>query len=128
MRVVRRTPRSPEVARRGVTLLEVLVALVVLGLVTAAWVGLSVQSTHTVAIYHSRELQMQRATRELDRLSLWPDERLRGRIGRTRQGAFLLTVTELAPSLYGVVVADVTSDAPLLRTAFYAPDTIRTAR
>jgi len=91
-------------------------------------VGLSAQVMRTAALYHSRELELHGAARELDRLALWPGEQFRGRIGRTRHGAFLLEVTELAPWVYGVVVADSTGAAPLLRTAFYARSTIRSAR
>lgn len=127
MRIVQRDRRSRRVARRGVTLLEVLIALALLGLLSVAWIGLSLQSMHSVALYHAREVEVQGAARELARLAVWSGDQFRGRIGRTRQGEFLLTVRELAPSLYGVVVADTAHAAPLLRTAFYVRDTIRAA-
>jgi len=111
-----------------VTLLEVLVALVLLGLINAAWVTLSIQSMHSAADSHSRELEVQSAARELGRMSIWSGEQFRARIGRTPQGSFLLTVSELAPSLYGVLLADMTGGAPLLRTAFYARDTVLATR
>jgi prepilin-type N-terminal cleavage/methylation domain-containing protein len=127
MRTVHRTSRLRGRTRRGVSLLEVVVALAVLGLAAASWVGLAVQSMHTVAIYHARELVVRGAARELAGVTLWSGEQFRQRIGQWRDGPFLLTVTELAPSVYGVVVADSSSAAPLLRTAFYARDTLGAA-
>lgn len=114
--------------RRGLTLLEVLVALAILGLAAAGWATLFGQSMHAVRLMQSRDAEMRNATAQIARVSTWSRPQLAARVGRTNASGFLLIVGPITPSLYDVTIADTTHGAPLLRTSFYARDTSALAR
>jgi prepilin-type N-terminal cleavage/methylation domain-containing protein len=105
--------------RSGLTLLEVLVALAILGLGSAAWVGLVAQGMHAARMSDSRDAQIQHAALQLARMSTWSRTQLAAHVGRTAAPGFLVIVGEVTPSLYDVVIADTVRGAVLLHTSFY---------
>jgi prepilin-type N-terminal cleavage/methylation domain-containing protein len=113
--------------RRGLTLLEVLVALAILGFGAAGWAALLSQGAHAVQIVRSRETEIQRAAQELSRVSLWSREQVAGHVGRNASNGLILVIGEAAPSLYDVAVADTVRGRVLLHTSFYRRDSSATA-
>lgn len=107
--------------RTGVVLLEVLVALVILGTVGAA---VSVLATGAGAsAYRSRVTQeeMERASGFLDAVALWTREDLDRHLGDRPNGAWRLEVQREHPILYVVTLTDSSRARVLLRTALYRP-------
>ena len=105
--------------RSGLTLLEVLVALTLLGLGAAAWTGLAGQGMHSIQRGHARELELLRASQAMSRISLWPRERIEALGGNGIVWGFRVGMEPLTPSLYRVTIADSAGGAELLRTSLY---------
>ena len=108
--------------RQGLTLLEVLVALAILGLGAAAWIGLAAQGMHTQDRVTARADAIQRASFVMARLSLEPRDRLAAMGGLGLLEGFEVRVLPLSESLFQVSLADSAGGAELLRTAFHFPD------
>jgi prepilin-type N-terminal cleavage/methylation domain-containing protein len=105
--------------RAGLTLLEVLVALALLGIGGAAWLGLAGQSAQTLNGMRAREAQVQRAAQVMTRVSLWPRERLATFAAGGVTEGFRVHVVQLAPTLYQLSVADSGSGSPLISTSLH---------
>lgn len=108
-------------ARRGVALLEALVALVVLMTAGASVTALVVEASHAVEHAHEGELQNRRATRFFETITLWPREDLDRHLGEHGQGAWRLEVERSSPTLYVIVLKDSLGARALLRTVLYRP-------
>src|SRR5262245_35611207 len=108
--------------RSGLTLLEVLAALVILGLCAAGWAALLGQGTHSVHASESRELEIESAAHQLSTVALWSNAELLGHTGRSRLGDVVLVVGQTTPTLFDVAVADTLTGRILLRTSFYRRD------
>jgi hypothetical protein len=109
--------------RAGAVLLEVMVALAILGVIasTAAW--RTAEWMHTVHRAHTAEAQVRDAQRLLTAVSLWPREDLDRHLGARPQGAWMLSVDRASPELYRVTLRDTASRAVALRTTLYrAPE------
>jgi type II secretory pathway pseudopilin PulG len=107
-------------ARDGVVLLEVLVALAILGASGAALAALAVGATDTVRRAQARDVEIRRASDFLDAVALWSREDLDRHLGARPQGDWRLEVRHPAPSLYLVSLQD-SANAPLVATALYRP-------
>jgi type II secretory pathway pseudopilin PulG len=110
-----RVPRG----RAGAVLLEVLVALSILGVMasTAAW--RTAEWMHTVHRAHTAEAEVRDAQRLLTAISLWPREDLDRHLGDRPQGAWIVNVDRATPQLYRVTLRDTASRAVALRTTLY---------
>jgi prepilin-type N-terminal cleavage/methylation domain-containing protein len=111
-------------ARGGLTLIEVLAALAILGVCTVSTVGMLVQSAHSVRSARIREGQVQGAAALLARMSVWTETDF---LSRARGPDQRVTITPRNASLYDVSIAD-SAGAVLLTTSFYvrhAADTTR---
>ena len=108
--------------RSGLTLMEVLVALTILGISAAAWVGMLGQGMHAVRGAQARDAQIRQAAEQLDRATLWTGADFAARAGRRTLNGFLWSIVEIRPSLYDVAIADTLSGSTILRTSFYVRD------
>ena len=106
-------------ARPGVVLLETLVALAILGVAGASLAALAVGATDAVRRAHRLDDDVRRASAFLDVVALWPREDLDRHLGTHPQGAWILEVQHVAPTLYTVAIADSGDARPLLHTALY---------
>ena len=107
--------------RGGLTLLEVVVALAILGLGASSWLAVASQGMHSAGISHAREVRLRDASQELARASLWNHAELARRSGTTRSHGLAVQVEAAGTSLWRVSVFDSTGRAPLLSTLVYAP-------
>jgi prepilin-type N-terminal cleavage/methylation domain-containing protein len=78
--------------RRGVTLIEVLVALAILGGVGIAIVGLASQAGHAVRAAAEADRSLREAGAFLDVVALWPREDLDQRLGERMQHPWRMRV------------------------------------
>ena len=102
-------------------LLEVLVALAILGMVGGAMAALAIDSG--TAVRHARRTddETRRASALLEAVSLWPREDLDRHLGTRPQGVWQLDVERATPTLYTVAVVDSSGRHELLHTALYRP-------
>lgn len=105
-------------ARRGLTLIEVLVAVAILGVGAGAWASLAGQGIDAMRATHARETEFQRADNELVRASLWSRTQLEASVGVHRVAGLQIVVERASAALFAVAVADSTG-AVLLSTSFY---------
>ena len=108
-------------ARPGVVLLEVLVALAILGAVGAATAALAVQASESVRRAQRADDEIRRASALLEAVALWPREDLDRHLGVRSQGEWRMEIGHPAPPLYTVAVLDSAGAQELLRTALYRP-------
>ena len=108
-------------ARAGSALLDVVVALVVLGLSGTGLIALVGQSAHSVRHVRDAEREVRRASDQLARLVVADRARLLAMVGQTVSHGWIVTIVQSSPDLFDVVIADTT--APVLRTTLYRPDT-----
>jgi prepilin-type N-terminal cleavage/methylation domain-containing protein len=108
--------------RQGLTLLEVLVALTILGIASAAWAAQLHEGVHAVRLARQRETETETAAALLTRMSVWSRSELSANLGRRRMHGLEVTVSPLSPSLYGATVVDTIHGATLLVTSFYVRD------
>ncbi|MBA3889657.1 MAG: hypothetical protein H0X64_03925, partial [Gemmatimonadaceae bacterium] len=79
--------------RPGVALLEALVALTILGVLGSALAALAMESSSAAAHAAAAEVAVQRASRFLEVVAVWPRADLDRRLGTRRQGEWQLTVS-----------------------------------
>jgi hypothetical protein len=87
-------------ARSGATLLEVLVALVLVATMAASVAELASTNANLVARARDADVEMRRASAFLDVVALWPREDLDRHFGDHEQGQWRLRVQRVAPELY----------------------------
>lgn len=105
--------------RRGVALLEALVALVMLVTAGATVVALAAEATHAVSHAHASEKEMRRASGFFEVVTLWPREDLDRHLGSHEQGPWRLDVERAASTLYTLTLSDSLATRTLLRTVVY---------
>jgi type II secretory pathway pseudopilin PulG len=103
----------------GAVLLEVLVALAVLGTVASAAAWRTGEWLQTVRHVHDVEAEVRAGQALLSAVSLWPRDDLDRHLGGSAQGPWTLLVERATPDLYQVALRDTASRAILLRTALY---------
>ncbi len=109
--------------RAGVLLLEVLVALALLGTAAASLTALALEAGRVTERARLAERDTRRASAFLDVVVLWTREDLNDRLGSRRQGAWILEAQRTAPSLYHLTLRDSAGRHALLSTSVYRPDT-----
>ncbi len=103
-------------------LLEVIIALAVLGTAILALTGWMLSSASAVERARKSERDVERASAFLDHVALWPAADLDRRLGDNPQGPWRLRVARPAPRLYEITIADsARAGTLLLRTAVYRP-------
>lgn len=89
-------------SNRGMILLEVLVAMMILGSTAIALVGLAAAAVRTEARDRADERQLAEADRVLVAVTLLTKGELDQRIGRHRIGEFSVTIRRPEPELYWI--------------------------
>jgi type II secretory pathway pseudopilin PulG len=120
-------PRAEWMRRRGgTTLIEVIVALVLVASMAAAVASLASANANVIARARGADLESRRASAFLDMVALWPREDLDRRLGEHEQGEWRLRVARPAPTLYMATLLDSSGRRRLLATALYRPDSTST--
>lgn len=112
-------------SRRGMTLLEVLIALAILGSTAMAVIGLASQSWRAVASAEAADRSLLDASAFLDAVALWPREDLDQRLGERVQHPWRLRIDRPLPSLYVITLGDSSGTATLLVTSLFRPEPAR---
>jgi hypothetical protein len=110
--------------KRGSALLDVIVALVVLGLSGIAMITVLGQTTHSMRSVRNTERQLRHASDELGRFVVYDRIQLTGMVGRSLSHGWSIEVRQAAPDLFDVSIAESDTSAALLRTTIYRPDTL----
>jgi Tfp pilus assembly protein PilV len=113
--------------RRGSALLDVVIALVVLGLSGIAMITLLGQTAHSVRTVRNTERDVRHASDELGRFVVYDRSQLLAMVGRSWARGWNIEVIETTPDLFDVSIAVTDTSAPLLRTSVYRPDTVHAA-
>jgi len=108
-----------DVDRRGLTLLEVLVAMAILGISAAAWTRLSGQGMHSLGAAQRDEDQMQQLDQALQRTVIASARQLRQRLGTSTLAGVDTEIAEVASGLFVVRVRRAGEANWRLKTAFY---------
>ena len=122
-----RHPDTRRAPRRGSALLEVAVAIALLGLTGTALVALMGQSGQSLDQVRRREIDVRRASDELARLSAYDRGRLLASAGSWLSRGWIVSVAPSAPDLFDIAVVDTTTKLPILQTTLYRPDTLDAA-
>jgi prepilin-type N-terminal cleavage/methylation domain-containing protein len=118
-------PTRSNAPRRGMALMEVLIALVVLALSGTALITLLGQTAHTVRTLHRSEQLVRLASAELERMVVWDRREFAAHVGRSTFRGWSLQIDERAAALFDVAIAESDTGIVLLRTTMYRPDSIR---
>jgi prepilin-type N-terminal cleavage/methylation domain-containing protein len=111
--------------RKGGTLLEVVVALVILAIAGVGLLTLVGETAHDLDVMWKRETLARHASVQLERLSLSSRLELIDMVGARRSGPVDVHVRQLSASLFDLAVTDTTNAAVILRTTFYRPEAPR---
>lgn len=104
---------------RGMILLEVMVALAILGFGIASTAAVAVASLDSVRRAQREERAVQRAAALLNAVALWPRADLDLHLGTRVEGEMLLRIDRPNDALYDVSIDDSAGRATLLQTALY---------
>jgi len=105
--------------RTGSTLLEVIVALALLGTVGIAAVSLAVDVGERLRHTQRADASMSDASAFMDAVALWTRDDFDRHLGERRQGRWRMRVVRPAPTLYDIELRDSASTVILLQTSVY---------
>ena len=108
-------------AKKGIALLEALVAITILTIAGAGAVALATQATEAVRRARNADAQSRAGSAFLDAVALWSREELDRRLGDRRQGPWILRIDRPWPELYVVSLRDSLRSQELLRTSLFRP-------
>jgi type II secretory pathway pseudopilin PulG len=115
--------RTRRIPRKGIALLEALVALVILTTAGATAVTMAGEAARDIQRARRAEGAMREANAFFDAVSLWSRDDLDRHLGNRHQGAWLMRVDRPAPTLYIATLTDTTSHIEILRTSLFRPET-----
>lgn len=104
------------------TLLELLVALTLLGTFGTATLRFAHESAVTVGRIRTAEAELASASAFMDAVALWPREALDQRLGARPQGTWTLYVEHPPGDVYLVELREQANDRILIQTALYRPE------
>lgn len=107
--------------RRGVALLEALIALAIVATAAASLLAFASEALHAVHRGVRVDRESRAASAFLDAVSLWAPDELDQRLGARRQGPWTLMIERPQPGRYVVAIDDSTRSHQLLSTAFFRP-------
>src|SRR5688572_16055185 len=108
--------------RRGMTLLEVLIALAILASAAMAILGVATQSWRAVRSARDADRALLEASAFLDAVALWPREDLDRHLGERTQTPWRMRVDRPLSTLYVVTLEDSSGRHTLLVTSLYRPE------
>lgn len=108
--------------RRGMVLLEAIVALTILAISATTMVSLAASSLGAVSRAVRLDIETQRASALVDAVSLWPRTDLDRHLGDRPEGPWDLRIDRPTPTLYVIALRDTASGALLLATSLYRPE------
>jgi len=108
--------------RRGLVLLEVIVALSILSVAGVSVVSLAASALSTMARANQADVASQHGNHFFDAVSLWPRADLDRHLGDRLEGPWRLRVERPIPTLYVVSLRDSTTDRILFATSLYRPE------
>jgi len=115
--------RSLEVRkRRGLVLLEVIVALTIFSVAGVSVVTMAASALSAMARAHQADVASQHANHFFDAVSLWPRADLDRHLGDRSEGPWRLRVERPIPTLYVVSLRDSATDRILFATSLYRPE------
>lgn len=120
----RRNRRHGRVMQSGSALIEVLVALVLLATAGTGLVIFLGQTAATLRHVRDEERLSHLASAQLDRMVLWDRSTFIARAGRSMFEGWTVVVEQVTAELFDISIATSDSNAVLLRTTAYRPDTI----
>ena len=107
--------------RPGAALLEVLVALTVLGTAAASIVVATSEAARAIERAREADASLRAANDFMDIVALWTRDDLDRRLGDRPQGPWRLRVGRPRPGLYTISLADSSDKRALLTTSLYRP-------
>ena len=105
--------------RRGLVLLEVIIALTILAVGATSMIALASASLDAVRRTDASERDLRRANALMEAVSLWPREDLDRHLGDRAEGAWRLRIDRPVETLYVVSLADSASGRVLFETSLY---------
>ncbi len=108
--------------RRAFTLLELLVALALLGIAGTSLVSAVAQTRATMHAVHEAELRTRRATVVLAGLAREPRASLAQKTGRRHVRGHEVRISRIARDLFTIAVVDTATRTVLLETTVYRPE------
>ena len=105
--------------RQGAVLLEVIVAMTIFAIASAATLARAIEARHVVALSLASEDRIDSASAFLDHVVLWTRDDFDRHLGTHPQGPWLLEVERPAVELYTIAVLDGKSHQRLLDTIVY---------
>jgi hypothetical protein len=109
-------------SRAGSALLDVVIALVLLGLSGVGLVTLVGQTAHSMQHVALLERDVRLAGAELDRFVAYDRAQLVGMAGQHDLHGWSVTVSSITPGLFDLSIARTDTSPVLLRTTIYRPD------
>ncbi|MEP6493406.1 MAG: hypothetical protein ABJF01_12055 [bacterium] len=109
-------------SRRGSALIEVLLALVLLGVAGSALITLLGQTAHSMRTTLEGERLARAAASELGGLAVATHADLVARQGRSSLHGWTFQITAVSLSLFDVTISEPGGRTPLLQTTLYRPD------
>lgn len=106
-------------ARRGVALLEAIVAIAILATAGVAATITAASASRAVADVREADAALRAANAFMNAVALWPREDLDRRLGERVQGPWRLRILRTAPDLYAVQLSDSLSSRVHLFTTLY---------
>lgn len=105
--------------RRGMVLLEAIVALTILAVGATSMVALAASSLGAVSRAEEDDAETRRANALLEAVSLWPRADLDRHLGDRPEGPWDMRIDRPSPTLYTVSLRDTSNNVPLLATSLY---------
>lgn len=109
-------------ARSGMTLLEVLIALAIIGAAGLATMTLATQSWRAVHAAREAARSYRAASAFFEAVALWPRDDLDRHLGVRTQGPWRMRVERPVATLYVVTLADSSGTDTLLITSLHRPE------
>lgn len=110
--------------RRGVVLLEALIALALIGTVALSTLALSASDTDAVKRLLVRSDEISEASRFLELVALWTRDDLDRRLGTRPQGPYRLRILRPMRTVYTLELLDSKTERLMLATAVYRPEAL----
>ena len=114
-----------ETPRRGVALLEALVAMTILATAGVAVIAIAADGSRMLVHARATESEVRQASALFDAVALWPRLDLDRHLGNRVQRNWRMWIERPTPTIYTVVLMDSTGHREILRTALYRPDSAR---